>query len=288
MYSQSCTSSPPVAVEAPGVRPETVDEVEAGLLERLERRVRAGERVERGGGGEQVGDGRRRRRTEPAPRQVTSTEPRDGPRIGGTGKPPLDGQRGRGRGRQAVRRARPIGVAAVRRAQRGQGIGKPIGLGERDAQVLVGPEGQEGTVRGPVFRPAGRAVAAVRRAIGLEPFDERARRRLARGTDVGPAAGEARGVHEVELGRVVVALQVAPHPCGRQGAPQCRQRLESEDGVVEVARPAAILEAAVRIQPCRKELRRQVRRVTEQRRRQPGHLQHFEPQTHCTSPGSRR
>ena len=95
-------------------------------------------------------------------------------------------------------------------------------------------------------------------------------------------------MHEVERGRVVVALEKLPDLRGRQVAPEGDERFEAEDGVVEVAAAVAILEAAVGIQPGGEEARGQVRRVTEQRRRQPGHLQHFEPQTHCTSPESRR
>src|SRR5690348_16143166 len=47
----------PMSVKRPGVCPEGVDEVQAGLFQGFERYLHAGERVDRGGSGEQVRDG---------------------------------------------------------------------------------------------------------------------------------------------------------------------------------------------------------------------------------------
>ena len=61
------------------------------------------------------------------------------------------------------------------------------------------------------------------------------------------------------------------------------QRIEPEDGVVEVARAGAVLEAAVRIAARAQERRDEIARFTQLPGRQPGDLQHLEPQTHCTN-----
>src|SRR5689334_14538509 len=59
--------------------------------------------------------------------------------------------------------------------------------------------------------------------------------------------------------------------------------LQAEDGVVQVALAAAIGESAIGQELTRQELPHQIACVTEQIRRQPGDLQHFESQTHCTN-----
>ena len=243
--------------------------------------------MQRGRGREQIGERRRRRRAETAGRHVARPEPLGGVAVGRPGQAALHSHRRGGRRRQARRRPGPVAVPAVGGAQGGQAIEEPVGAVRRRAEVLVGAQGQEAAVRGAVAGPAGRAVAAVRRAVALHAFEQRRGRRLVRGAEVGPAPGEAGGVHEIQVGRVVVAFEEPPYRVDRQVPPEGGQRFEAEDGVVEVARAVAILEAAVGIQPGGEEARRQVRRVTEQRRRQSGHLQHFEPQTHCTSLESR-
>ena len=62
------------------------------------------------------------------------------------------------------------------------------------------------------------------------------------------------------------------------------QPVEAEDGVIEVARARAILKPAVGIELLAQKAGDQIARLTELRRRQPGDLQHLEPQTHCTNP----
>ena len=69
--------------------------------------------------------------------------------------------------------------------------------------------------------------------------------------------------------------------------PQRREALEPEDGVVEVGEAGAVGEPAGRIVALAEEAADQISRRLQQRRRQPRDLQHFEPQTHCTSPSAR-
>ena len=56
-------------------------------------------------------------------------------------------------------------------------------------------------------------------------------------------------MHEVEVIRNFVVLEIPAHVGYREVAPERDQRFEAEDGVVEVAAAVAILEAAVGIQP---------------------------------------
>ena len=92
---------------------------------------------------------------------------------------------------------------------------------ERRAQVLVRPQRQKTPVRGAVARSVRRTVAAVRRAIGIETREQLLRRRLTGGTDVGPAPGEAGGVHEVEERcNFLVAFEIRPYVGHRQVAPE--------------------------------------------------------------------
>src|SRR5690606_8973289 len=65
------------------------------------------------------------------------------------------------------------------------------------------------------------------------------------------------------------------------------QALESEDRVVEVRLARAIDERDAGSELRAEEAVDELGRVTQQARRQPRHLQHFEPRTHGTSPSSR-
>src|SRR5437588_8590588 len=69
---------------------------------------------------------------------------------------------------------------------------------------------------------------------------------------------------------------------GRLGA-ECDAGLQAEDRVVQVAVAAAVGESAVGQELTCHELPNQIACVTEQIRRQPRDLQHFESQTHCTN-----
>src|SRR5712691_5540518 len=65
------------------------------------------------------------------------------------------------------------------------------------------------------------------------------------------------------------------------------ESLQPENRVVEVAVAGAVLKPAVGIQATVQERGDEIPGLTELLRRQPRDLQHFEPQTHCTIPGSR-
>src|SRR5712691_3523035 len=69
----------------------------------------------------------------------------------------------------------------------------------------------------------------------------------------------------------------------RRISAKCDAGLHAEDRVVEVAGAAAIGESAIGQELTRHELPNQIACVTEQIRRQPRDLQHFESQTHCTN-----
>ena len=248
----------------------------------------AGQGVNRRRGRQQVGRRHHRPRAKAALGDVLRQQPFRRFGRGGMRQAPQQGQRRRRRRRQAHRDGGVVRIAAFLRAQALQAGDHAAGVRNRDAEVLVGADGEEAAVGRAVFRVRGLAIAAVRRAVRFDPLAQGAGGRLVRRAEPGPAPGEAVGMHEVQRSGIVVAGEEGAHPLGRRLALQGDQSLEPEDGVIKVARAVAILEAAVGVEPGGKEVCGQVGRVTEQRRRQSGHLQHFEPQTHCTSPESRR
>jgi hypothetical protein len=69
-----------------------------------------------------------------------------------------------------------------------------------------------------------------------------------------------------------------------QVSAQGNKPFESEDGVVKVANAGAVLESPIGILLSAEEIGDKVGALTQQFGRQPRDLQHFEPQTHCTSP----
>ena len=89
---------------------------------------------------------------------------------------------------------------------------------------------------------------------------------------------------EVETGAIAEPVQVRGGLFDGKVFLQGDERVEAEDGVVEIARAGAILKAAVRVHTLAQEGRDEVARLTELLGRQPGDLQHLESQTHCTSP----
>ena len=89
---------------------------------------------------------------------------------------------------------------------------------------------------------------------------------------------------EVQTRAVAESIQVRRGPGGREVFLQGDERIEAEHGVVEIARARAILKAAVRVETPAQERRDEIARLTQLLGRQPGDLQHLEPQTHCTSP----
>ncbi len=63
-----------------------------------------------------------------------------------------------------------------------------------------------------------------------------------------------------------------------------QQTFEAENGVIDIADAGPVSEAAVVVHLAAQKIGDEVRLLTQQFRRQPRDLQHFEPQTHCTSP----
>ena len=98
------------------------------------------------------------------------------------------------------------------------------------------------------------------------------------------AARQAGEVDEVETGAVAESVEVGGGLCDGKLFLQGDERVEPEDGVVEIARAGAILKAAVRVHTLAQEGGDEIARLTELLGRQPGDLQHLESQTHCTSP----
>ena len=89
---------------------------------------------------------------------------------------------------------------------------------------------------------------------------------------------------EVETGAVAEPVEIRGRPCDGKVFLQGDERVEAEDGVIEVARAGAILKAAVGVHTLAQEGRDEIARLTQLLGRQPGDLQHLESQTHCTSP----
>ena len=102
-------------------------------------------------------------------------------------------------------------------------------------------------------------------------------------TDRGPAAGQAGGVHEIQT-RGITGAQVRRRLLGGHVFLQRDERIQTEDGVIEIADAGAVLETAIRVGVGAQERRDEIARLTQLLGRQPGDLQHLESQTHCTSP----
>ena len=79
-------------------------------------------------------------------------------------------------------------------------------------------------------------------------------------------------------------MQIRGRFLGRHLFLQRDQRIQTEDGVIEIACAGAVLETAIRIGVGAQERRDEIARLTQLLGRQPGDLQHLESQTHCTSP----
>jgi hypothetical protein len=191
-------------------------------------------------------------------------------------------RRGRDR-RHAVAVARAIGESAVVGAERSDGGGQLRLVGHDAAKVLIRAGGEKRGVDGPDGRAGGLGVAAVTAPEGLEAGENRPRGQAGRiGRKPRPGAGEAGQVHEVQPVAVPEATKVRGDADSRHLGLQGDEAFDAEDGVVEVALARAILETAVRVQPPGEERRDETGGLTELLRREPRHLQHFEPQTHCT------
>ena len=105
--------------------------------------------------------------------------------------------------------------------------------------------------------------------------------------DVGPAACKAAQMDEVEIVAVVELPEKRRDRSGRERFVDRGQGFETEDRVVQVALPGPVLKPSVGIEPAVQKSCHQITGLTQLLGRQPRHLQHFEPQTHCTTLGSR-
>src|SRR5262245_59033595 len=90
-------------------------------------------------------------------------------------------------------------------------------------------------------------------------------------------------VNEIEIASITELTQKAGDGTCWNGFLNGGQTLKAEDRVVQIARAVAILKTSVGIETTVKKGGDEIARFTELLRRQPRHLQHFEPQTHCTT-----
>ena len=143
----------PATVEAAGVAPEAVDEVEARFLDRLERRVGAGKRVQRGGGGQQIrgpaspatrrnrrlaGGGPGAIRSRPGRPAATGVPARSTPRRSAASVPLERGADCRSRRRRtAVRRDSPAADPARRVPRRGPRVRPGPGSASASASLAA-------------------------------------------------------------------------------------------------------------------------------------------------------
>ena len=89
---------------------------------------------------------------------------------------------------------------------------------------------------------------------------------------------------EVEGIAVAKRAEVTVEANGLDRFPERDQAVEPEDRVVKVAFPGAVFEAAIGILLPADKLPDEFGRLTQQVRREPGGLQHFEFHAHGTSP----
>ena len=149
----------------------------------------------------------------------------------------------------------------------------------------MGAQCKERSVDTPLRSRLHRRVSAVVASIVLEARQQRSRGSVAKIVRNGsPALREAGQVHQVEALAALESSQVGNDRFGGKGLLQGNEACESEDRVVEVAFAGAVLKAAVGIQGSVQESSDEIAGLTERPRREPRHLQHSEPQTHCTIP----
>ena len=197
-------------------------------------------------------------------------------------------QKKNGRGgsrRDAGRSLRNVAHAAVSGDQGHERSNNGLRIGEVRVEVLIGTDREEGAVR----RSSGSTRLGAEAAIGRAILTETRQQAIALRTDpislyVRPATCKAGEVHEIERRPVTEARQVSAC-CVEPGRPaERRQPFQPENRVIEIRLSRSIPETAAVVIPLVEECRDEVGRIRQQLRSQPRDLQHFEPQTHCTSP----
>ena len=215
--------------------------------------MQADQRVERRRRRQQVRDRRRRaaRGSRPAGAPATAAT---APNVVGHRLAELAQRRGR-RPRWPVVRptgapAKLLQAAVGRHAASASCAHQRVAVGHRLAQILVGAERDEGAVGRSRRRRPGRSRSRRRPARNVAMRSSMRARTSAGGTprgQVGPAAGQAAQMDEVERRAVAEAGEIGARAVGVDRRAQRRQALEAEDGVVEVAVAGAVAEAAVRV-----------------------------------------
>src|SRR5262249_112076 len=150
-----------------------------------------------------------------------------------------------------------------------------------DTQIFVRPERQERGIHASRLRARRRRVAAVTAAMALEALEDGFSGDLPEiaARDGRPAAAETGQVHQVETLAGAEPLKVSAGLGERRVLAQGEEAFQAEHRVVEVACAAAVRESAVGKMLAAGELANKAAGVTEEIRRQPGDLQHFESQT---------
>jgi len=279
----------PMAVEAALGAPEGVDEIEA-LFARGggEFALQAGQRVERGGGGEQVGERRFRHGEEAALGMELREEPVADDGVDRHAELVEQGDGGGGGVRGAGAQAAGVGPRAVGGFEEFEALHHAQRLGQFAAEILIRAEGDEAAVGIAKVGAFIRVVAAVARTMSLDPGEQRVREagRHFPQTEGGPAAGERAEVDEVETRAVAVAAQpVFQRPGGWRELERFAAS-EGEDGVIKIGPTRAIDAATGRGELPREKTAHEFGGIPERLGRDAGDLEHFETQAHGKKAGT--
>ena len=228
-----------MAVEAAFRRPQRIYEIEATFaLILVQRPLHAGDGVESGGGGEEVGDGCAGD-CEPAAFGVDlREEPIGNGVVHGHAKLVQKGDGGGGGGDGSALHAAHVSPRAVGRFEELEALHHAQRFGQFAACILVGTEGDEAAVSVAEVRAERLVVSSVGRAVCLDAREEVCGA-LAGG---GAATSERAEVDEVEpfaiaeCGEPVVLRWALRQHCFQSG--------EREDGVVKVGFSPTVLRAA--------------------------------------------
>src|SRR5262245_1918420 len=182
-----------------------------------------------------------------------------------------------------------VRISSIARTKVGQSLEQALRLWQRDTQILIRPQREKRGVRIAMESVRREGITTISATIRFQTPQDLARRdvrEIAR--DGGPASCKAGKMDEVEAPAISEPFEVRRDGSQGSGLLKSDEPFQPEDRVIKIAVAGTVLEPAIGIQAAVQERGDQIAGLTELLRRQPRHLQHFEPQTHCTIPGSRR
>lgn len=271
----------PVTVEAAFGRPERVDEIEAAFVKAArDAAFEAGEGVESGGGGKEVGNGRARDGEEAALPGGLRKNPIS--HSGVHGKAEVRDERdGAGRGVEVADfLLRLIAPGVIGSFEAFEAANEFDGVRRIGAEIFVGAERDEGIVSG---AETGVWILVIAAIFLTEIFETRENC----GTEIffgaaggGPTAGKCAEVNEIECSAVSECLE----PCARffswDGRIDGLRTGEREDGVVKIRLTGAIARGALFVKLAREKFANERSGIGEQFGSEPRDLQQLKPQTH--------